>query len=611
MRSADVRPAERIMSAMSLSAEYRGTTWRPTTRGRALIWPRGEVQAWAGVVVPLALYAFTVVLLCWNIGGHPGFIYNWEQYTAKDLLVFQAAPSLEIFRPTDGLMTNSGTSPLIVLPIWLAFEFGNVGLTALRLPIALLAGLAVPLLWLLGRRLAGTGTATLAALLLALTPSFLLYARTATLVGLSVAPTLATALLLYRVLQRPQRWWALLGLQALLIVNTYAYAPIRILWPLSLALLGWELLWRRRERRWFLLALLLTAIALPTFIIAADQGQHKPAKALELYYHAGGEQVQNMSVRPDNFEPFLQTMPARGADGTYRASSADLARQLIAQNAADFANLLLDRETKSAIIEYWSPRGRLYTLLLVPFFFLGLGRVLWRAWRHLADRTLLALFLGFGVPILFTSRVHIGRLVFFLPFLLLVAASGFVLTVSWLNGGLDRLTDRLAGAGHDTSPYRRALLVALAAMLLFGVARSAWVDYRTLPNERPEARITALLAEAVPAAMARNGGVVLIVDDGAEREIEQLRVGEFQIALYTRYHFVDLAGGGSPLAVDAGRPALYYGNPLAQIEGLTTAPGGCANVYYLYPAFEAKFAAASAQHQAVCGQAPEYHLLPK
>ena len=595
---------------MSLSAEHLGTTWRCASRGPALNWPRRAALTRPGRVLPLARYALTVVLLCWNIGAHPDYAYNWEQYTARDTLDFWAAPSLEIFRPTDGLMTNSGTSPLIALPIWLAFKLGGVGLTALRVPIALLAGLAVPLLWLLGRRLAGTTAATLAALLLALTPSYLLYARTATLVGLSVTFALATALLLYRVLGRPQSWWALLGLQALLIVNTYAYAPIRLLWPLSLALLGWELLWRRRERRWFLLALLLTAFVFPVCIVAADQRRHQPVKALERYYNAGGEQVQNMSLRPDNFEPFLQSMPKRGADGAYAVTSTQLARQLIAQNAADFANLLLDRHTDSALLSYWSLHGRLYTLALVPFFFLGLGRALWRSWRHLADRTLLAFFLGFGLPMLLTSRVHIGRLVFFLPFLLLLVAGGFVLAATWLGRGLDRLTVAVAGAGHDTAPYRRALLLALAAVLLLGVARSAWADYRLPPNPRLEARVTALLREAVPAAAARGGGVVLIVDDGSEREIEQLSVGEYQLALYTRYRFVDLLVGNIPAVAEASRPALYYGNPLAQIERLATAPGGCANVYYLASAFEAKFASASARHRAACGRAPEYHLLP-
>ena len=124
-----------------------------------------------------------------------------------------------------------------------------------------------------------------------------------------------------------------------------------------------------------------------------------------------------------------------------------------------------------------------------------------------------------------------------------------------------------------------------------------------------EARVTDVLREAVP--MAARGGVAPIVADGAEREIEQLGVGEYQLALYTRYRFVDLLSATIPPVADTGRPALCYGNPLAQIERLATAPGGCANVYYLYPAFEATFVAASARHRAACGEAPEYHILPK
>jgi 4-amino-4-deoxy-L-arabinose transferase-like glycosyltransferase len=234
---------------------------------------------------------------------------------------------------------------------------------------------------------------------MALTPAYLLYARTATLVGLSVSAALATTLLLFRVLQRPGSWWALVGLQLFLALNTYGYAPLRFLWPLSLALLAWELCWRRREWRWFAPALLVTTLVLPVLITAtrpavrgASPDSRQPLKALEFYYNAGGEQIQKMNRRVDNYEPFLRDAPPRGADGTYQVSKLDAARQLVGQNAADFANLLLDRGTAPALPAYWKPQGRLYSGLLVPFFLLGLGRVGWRCWRNLPDRVLLALF---------------------------------------------------------------------------------------------------------------------------------------------------------------------------------------------------------------------------
>jgi 4-amino-4-deoxy-L-arabinose transferase-like glycosyltransferase len=602
---------------MSLTASHRGATWHREVRAHSHARSRGGVRAWSAFAIPAGLYVLTLAILLWQIGGHPGYVYNWEQYTSRDMLAFWANPSLDIFRPTDGLMTDSGTSPFIVLPLWLAFKVGGVGLTALRVPIALIAGLAVPLLWFVGRRLAGTPAATLAALFMALTPSYILYARTATLVGLSVTFALATTLLLWRVLQRPGSWWGLVGLQALLCVNTYGYAPLRFFWPLSLALLAWELLWRRRDWRWFAPALLVTALVLPAMVIAtrpavrnATPQSRQPLKALELYYNAGGEQINNMNRRVDNYEPFLRDTTVRGEDGSVQASKLELARRLVAQNAADFANLLLDRGTTPALHDYWKPEGRLYTILLVPFFLLGLARVAWRCWRHLSDRVLLALFLGFGLPMLLTSRVHIGRLLFFLPFLLLIAALGATVVASWLARGLTALARR-AQPRCDPAPIHRAALVALSAMLVLGVARSAWRDYTVEPMPRKEARIVASLADLVPVVSARGGALVLVLDDGLSREIEELAAGEYQVTLYDQYQFIDLQTTGGPLSPSAGPPTLYYGNPMAHLDRLLALPNACMNLYYVAPPLAEQFASTAARLQASCGIPPTQLLLPE
>lgn len=600
---------------MSLTASYPGATWhrevRPNPRARS----RGDLLTWRVLAWPIGLYALAVAILLWQLGEHPPYAYNWEQYTARDVMAFWASPSSNIFRPADGLMTDSGTSPLIVLPIWLAFKIGGVELLSLRIPIALLAGLTIPLVWLLGRRLVGVPTATVAALFLALTPTFLLYARTATLVGLSVTFALATALLLFRVLQRPGSWWALIGLQLLICINTYGYAPLRFFWPISLALIGWELLRRRRDWRWFLPALLITAILLPTILtIIRPYSIVAPHKrglttALQLYYNAGGEQIQNMNRGADMYEPFLREMPQRGADGTYQASKVDLALRLVTQNAADFANLLLDRNTKPALTDYWNPEGRLYNLILVPFFLIGLGGVAWRAWWRLEDRVLLALLLGFGLPMLLTSRVHIGRLVFFLPFLMLVVAVGVRLAATWVVWVVGRLLPRRADAQRFAARQRVAL-IALAAVLTVGVALSTWVDYRVIPSPRKEARIAASLGELVPVVQSRGGGVVLIMDDGTQSEIEQLALGEYQVALYDRYQFVDLAADAAPPAAGNGRPTLYYGNPMAHLDRLLTQPTACANIYYVASKFEDRFNSTAARHQATCGEPPTRLILP-
>ncbi len=105
--------------------------------------------------MPIGLYALAALLLTVRIGEHPGFAYNWESYTAWRYFTFWEGPDrtvADVLALTDGLMTDSGQGPLVGLPVWVGFALGGVGLAAMRLPVALLAAGAVPLLWLVGRR---------------------------------------------------------------------------------------------------------------------------------------------------------------------------------------------------------------------------------------------------------------------------------------------------------------------------------------------------------------------------------------------------------------------------------------------------------------------------
>jgi 4-amino-4-deoxy-L-arabinose transferase-like glycosyltransferase len=159
----------------------------------------------------LYLLAVSALLLPWPFGAHPDWSYNWEGYTAWHWASYwepPAGPVVEIWTATDGLMTDSGQGPLVGLPVAIGIALAGVGLDAMRVPVALLAAVAIPTLWLLGRRIFGPGPATLAALLLATSPDFLLYGRTATLVGVSLLPMLLSALALGRVLDAgPDEGW--------------------------------------------------------------------------------------------------------------------------------------------------------------------------------------------------------------------------------------------------------------------------------------------------------------------------------------------------------------------------------------------------------------------
>src|SRR5581483_8536774 len=83
------------------------------------------------------IYLMGTLLLLLHLGSHPPFPYNWEPYTILYFLDFWHSPTLNIFHLTDSVMTDSGKSPIGVLPIWLFFKIYGLGLTQLRLPFAL------------------------------------------------------------------------------------------------------------------------------------------------------------------------------------------------------------------------------------------------------------------------------------------------------------------------------------------------------------------------------------------------------------------------------------------------------------------------------------------
>ncbi|MGH2559297.1 MAG: hypothetical protein ACRDJH_09550, partial [Thermomicrobiales bacterium] len=291
-----------IRSRLNMAANGRSANASALTGGTAIGEPTERrsrlVIRWRAVVVPVGFTLLAFALVLCRLGGHPGFAYNWEAYTAWRFFPFWEHPSTVVFDLTDGLMTDSGFSPVVALPAWAGFAIGGVGLTSLRVPIAVIAALAVPLTWLVGTRFADSAVSTIepgqtspkgtrsaptrvvavvelvpvmAAVLLALSPAYLVYARTATVAGISLTPALLTIYALVRVLQNPRRWQWLAALQVLLVLNSYAYAVIRFLWLIALVLLIGEILWRRGERRWFFVALGITAATLPAALVLLDQ----------------------------------------------------------------------------------------------------------------------------------------------------------------------------------------------------------------------------------------------------------------------------------------------------------------------------------------------------
>jgi 4-amino-4-deoxy-L-arabinose transferase-like glycosyltransferase len=534
----------------------------------------------AAYALPVGLYALTAALLLFRIGEQPPFTYNWENSTIHGLFAFSASPSLDLFALRQGLMTDSGSSPLVVLPSWLSFLLGGVSLAVLRAPIALIAALAVPLTWLVGRRTVGPVPALLGAILLALSPVYVLYSRTATNVGISVVPVLVGVYALLRLLKLPgEVRWAI-ALVAALLVGAYGYAPARFLWPIAVALLLLELVLRRdpSERRALLVAACATVLLIAGAIIALDPDhRHDPIPSVANYFRGRGEQIANLLLDTDDF-----AYSVRGIVDSPPPAS-ELARRMLTRNAADMANLILDRDTEPALVDYWNPHGRLYPVVLVPFLFLGLGRALWRARRRdaFASRVLSAMFLGFTLPMLLTSQVHVGRLVFAVPFLCLLVAEGFVWSAGWLARLASHATNSLEHAPFTT---RRIATTVSCAALIVVVALLSWQDYSVEVPPTREARIARLLAQDAPAIQAQGGAAVLVTVDDNELTLEAIDSGQYRVALSEQYRFYNLATkDGDPPTPDDTRPALYIGGLLDRLKDPATIPTYCLNTYYVLP----------------------------
>jgi 4-amino-4-deoxy-L-arabinose transferase-like glycosyltransferase len=549
--------------------------------------------------VAAGLYVLSAAVLLTGIGSRPGFLYNWENNTADGLFPFISNPNWDIFHLTQGLMTDSGATPLVALPAWLGFLLSGEGLSSMRWPVALVAAAAVPLLWLAGRRIVGTWPALLAAVLLALSPVYLLYARTATDVGISLVPMLLTTYALLRLVERPAQWWWAIALLGTLLLGAYGYAPVRFLWPFSVGLLVLEAVLRKEQRKRLLVAAAFITVSMAGIITALDYDHgHDFIVSVGYYYSGRGEQVANLLV---NESDYLNAV--RGSNSQLPSTMQALG-QMIGQNSESLTNLLLDRDTQPALVDYWNPHGRLIPLLLVPFFLLGFGRTLWLARRRSAYpyHVLVLFFLGFTVPMIFTSQVHIGRLIFAVPLLMLLVAIGIVDCGLWI---VNRI---LLAARLDVRP-RRLVLGGLLAALLVVIAVSTWTDYSVSVPLTREAQITEQLIKDVGSVQAEGGRVALVDVDDPSVVLENIDANQYRLGLQGYYCFVNLSSG------DAGpcppsMPVLFVGRLIERVKSPETVPGYCTNVYYVAPDLLDRFQAAVASHPSICPQPLKIKKLP-
>jgi hypothetical protein len=545
------------------------------------------------------LYVAAVALLAWRIGSRPGFSYNWETYTLRDLFAFVAHPSRDVLRMNDGLMTDSGRTATVVGPAWLGFKIFGQSWFGLRFPIVLISALAVPLTWVFGRRLYSDAVGITAALLVLTSQVFLLYGRTGTVVGLSIGPALIGYLLLWMCVRENDRHWLrwLLVFQIALILNSYVYSPIRFLWLIAAVLFAVECVLRDGQRGRFLVSLIVTLAVLPLALSVLRPGPiETPVAAVEAYYNGRGEQIFRMSGTQSGVAPFLRNLTPEQREQIAEESTDQQIRRLVRQNANDLVDLLIDRNTRPAVTDFWNPHGRLYPRVLVPFFLVGMLSLLILFFFDVRARLMLALFWGYSLPLLLTTQVHIGRLVFIVPLLAIICALPIGLIVRWL-------------AARQPPPYRPAFhrWAAVAVGLLIAVAGAApsMADWDTpFPMQRMP-----LVADRIVSLTNTppTQQLVYVFGDMGGYEIETLRIAELRMELPGYLRFEDMTTGEIS---GTGPIPLIYGAIIPLLNQPDAIPGYCGNLYLVEPDVLDTFHQASdATAQQACGQPLRFDVL--
>jgi 4-amino-4-deoxy-L-arabinose transferase-like glycosyltransferase len=196
------------------------------TRGRGL----------AGAPL-LALGALTVLALGLRIVGIDQTLYADENFTYR--IVIQGSLAGVI----SDVYHTSITPPLHYVLAWLPLRFGGDKPVLIRLPSLILGTAFVPLIFVLGRRIAGVGTGLLAALVVAISPFAIWYsdeARAYMLMMFLVA--LSTLAMLKSVNGGGRRWWVVYAVSACAALYSH-YTAVFVIVAQGL----WAL-WVHRER---------------------------------------------------------------------------------------------------------------------------------------------------------------------------------------------------------------------------------------------------------------------------------------------------------------------------------------------------------------------------
>lgn len=465
-------------------------------RGSPFVFPRGLGPPVKSVVMPLsrepvpprdrilvaAVAAAAAAFLLYRLGGYAGTLLIWEPSVVsgfeKGLREGVSAWrwAAGAFLWDDGLLSAGHTSLFYGAPTYGLFRAFGVGPAALRLFAVLAAVLSIPLGAQTASRLFGRRAAVPAAVLVALSPPLLFYARYGTSASgmlLSAWIAFAAALLVLTV-ERPGVRHGLVAAGALYLA-TLQYAPVRLLVLYLLAFLVGDLLLRPRagRRAWGALGALLAG-ALVVLALQVSFGRQGA------FLRARGEQFLEMVRHTDYLREYLGR-PVDPAKVTFR-DRIEVAAAMVGQTGPQLANLLapkLGLPNRGEAVQGDPPILALFAVPLTPFVLWGLV-LSWRSARRAPAHLLL---LGWPVatiaPLLLTTRVDAHRIaVAYVPFAL------------WAVAGLMAAADSLAARS-----VLRTTRVPLG-IVLFGATGFFALRPMIVPRAEPSP-LAGLLVESV------------------------------------------------------------------------------------------------------------------
>jgi len=427
----------------------------------------------------LFLFLSSSFLLFFRLGSYPNGLYNWENYTIWRIYQRQNAeltpPIDNYLYITQGLMTDSGLSPFLVIPIEIISNNFGMNLFTLRAWSAFVGVITVLAFFFFTNKMFGVKVASFASVYLLFAPSFLTYMRTGTNVGISLLPSIITIYLIYKVWKKKHIITSSFLLIALLAINSYFYAPIRFLLILSIFILVPRLLYLKlafiRKLHKGLLAslLLIFCVSIGLFFLSNTS-------LTTSYFHGRGEQIVTMyGERPD--------LKERGANALIT---------LLSDNVTSLVKIYLDIGTTPSIVDFWNPKGQIINIFLVPFLLIGIFVAL-RKIKKINYLLLLLWFVFTTAPIILTNNVHIGRLFFSLaPMFIFVGI------------GIERVLHLLKFVFRFKIAYLP--LVIAVAFSLYWQVKPYYQDILTLDNF--------VSADTLKSAGIENSDVYLFNPDG-------------------------------------------------------------------------------------------------